>query len=144
MSNGHIAIVDFKSGQVDHKQWLDDRITDPQLPIYCLNLPPDSIDAVLFAQLRGNDQDCRFLGLARTPEDWPGLKATTQEKLLADKGLDDFDAALLHWKKVLPKLGDAFVRGEIAVDPVNAQSCRYCDVRPICRIDMIERGGCDD
>jgi probable DNA repair protein len=141
LENGHVAIVDFKSGNnVDHKQWLDPNITEPQLPIYCLNLPPESIDAVLFAHLRGNDNECRFVGLARNPDDWPGLKQSRQDALLADKRLADFDAVLQHWKKVLPELGDAFIRGEISVAPVNAQSCRYCDVRPICRVDMLEEG----
>ncbi len=141
LENGQVAIVDFKSGNsVDYKQWLDQRITEPQLPIYCLNLPPASVNAVLFAHLRGNDQECRFVGLARSPDDWPGLKEGVQEKLLSEKGLDDFDAALAHWKKVLPELGDAFIRGEIAVTPVKEESCLYCDVRLICRIDMVKEG----
>jgi probable DNA repair protein len=142
MDNGQVAIVDFKSGNnVDHKQWLDPNITEPQLPLYCLNLPPESISAVLFAHLRGNDKDCRFVGLARNPDDWPGLKESRQDALLLEKGLDDFDAVLQHWKKVLPELGDAFIRGEIAVAPASAQSCLYCDIRPICRVDMLEEGG---
>ena len=144
LDSGRIAIVDFKSGQVNHGQWLDQRVTEPQLPLYCLNIPPETIDAVLFAQLRGNDQDCRFAGLARNPDDWPGLKSSRQETLLAEKGIADFEAALLHWRKVLPELGNSFVQGDIAVAPVNADSCRYCDVRPLCRIDMTNEGGRDD
>jgi probable DNA repair protein len=142
LENGHIAIVDFKSGiHVDHKQWLDQRITEPQLPIYCLHQSPDSVDAVLFGHLQGNDKNCRFVGLARDPDLWPGLKQETQEKLLEEKQMDDFDAALEHWKTVLPQLGDAFIRGEISIMPVNEESCRYCDARPICRIDMLREGG---
>ncbi|MBE0500989.1 MAG: PD-(D/E)XK nuclease family protein [Desulfuromonadales bacterium] len=145
LENGHIAIIDFKSGSsVDHKQWLDARITEPQLPIYCLHHPADSIDAVLFAHLQGNDKECRFVGLARTPDAWPGLQESSQNKLLADKGVDDFDAALRHWQKVLPELGDAFIRGEIAVTPVQEKSCQYCDIKPICRIDMTAAGGGDE
>jgi ATP-dependent helicase/DNAse subunit B len=58
--------------------------------------------------------------------------------------VDDFDAALRHWQKVLPELGDAFIRGEIAVAPVNQKSCLYCDIKPICRIDMAAAGGGDE
>ncbi|MDH3999328.1 MAG: PD-(D/E)XK nuclease family protein, partial [Desulfuromonadales bacterium] len=65
LENGQEAIIDYKTGQPDAAQWLDERVTEPQLPIYCLERNSDEIGAVLFAMLRSKESECGFRGLVR-------------------------------------------------------------------------------
>lgn len=41
-----------------------------------------------------------------------------------------------HWAEVLGRLAGAFADGDARVDPLPA-ACRYCDVRPLCRVDAV-------
>ncbi|NIQ95451.1 MAG: hypothetical protein GWN87_15550, partial [Desulfuromonadales bacterium] len=62
LDNGRLAIIDYKTGRPDPAQWFDDRITEPQMPIYCQQVAPDEIDAVAFAVIRPGKNECRFKG----------------------------------------------------------------------------------
>ena len=60
------------------------------------------------------------------------------EKLLAEHGWGSFDDVVVHWRSALPALGNAFVDGCAAVDPVAArQACKYCDLSTFCRISTV-------
>lgn len=134
LDNGGMAIIDYKTGEVDPAQWLDLRITEPQLPVYCRALPREEIGAVLFARVRAKVKESGFYGLARDPDNWPGLRKN-QEKLLLEKGWDGFAAVLAHWDAALPALGEAFVAGVAAVDPIDSvKTCQHCDLPTLCRI----------
>lgn len=135
LTDGQLAVIDYKTGRPDPRQWLDPRVTEPQLPLYCLGLDAARIEAVLFAVVRNREKDCMFRGVARQPAAWPRLSAKNQEALLAERGLSGFDEILAHWRVALPALGDAFVAGLAAVDPVDPrQACQYCDLMALCRI----------
>jgi ATP-dependent helicase/DNAse subunit B len=148
LADGTKAIIDYKTGRPDPTQWLDERVTEPQLPLYCLGLERSSIGAVMFAEVRSKPLECGFRGLARETEAWPGAKSRTLEALFSEKGWESLDDVLSHWETVLPALGDDFSRGEAAVDPVEIElACKYCDLTGLCRV--LERqttghGGDDD
>lgn len=133
--NGQLAVIDYKTGHPSPRHWLDARVTEPQLPLYCLALDPGSIGAVLFARIRSRSQECTFRGLVRDPSAWPKMSIKSQEKLLREQGLESFDGAIDHWRTALPGLGDDFVDGNAVVDPVDPQrACKYCDLQTLCRI----------
>lgn len=148
LDDGTCAIIDYKTGRPDPLQWLDDRVTEPQLPVYCLGLPQEKVGAVMFAAVRSKEKECGFKGLARKIESWPGAKSRGLEARLDEKGWTDFEEVLAHWKKTLPCLGDAFARGDAAVDPVDLElACKYCDLKGFCRImeqDMAVQEGNND
>lgn len=135
LEDGTCAVIDYKTGRPDPLQWLDDRISEPQLPAYCLGLPRDQVGAVMFAVLRGKAKESGFRGLARSNEGWPGATSRTLDARLAELGWSSFEEVLEHWDKTLSALGDAFARGDAAVDPVDVElACRYCDLKSFCRI----------
>jgi hypothetical protein len=85
--------------------------------------------------VRSREKECAFKGLAREPATWPKLSARSQEKLLMERGWNNFDEILAHWRVALPALGDAFVDGRAEVDPVDPRrACEYCDLMTFCRI----------
>jgi probable DNA repair protein len=143
LADGRLAVIDYKTGLPDPAQWLDPRVTEPQLPLYCLDLVDEQIAAVLFAVVRARAKECAFKGVATEPADWPGLAVQAQQKLLAERGWSDFAAILMHWRAVLPALGDSFLDGWARVDPVDpVKACQYCDLVTLCRIS--EAAALDD
>ncbi len=135
LADGTTAIIDYKTGRPDPAQWLDERVTEPQLPLYCLGLHRHSIGAVMFAEVRSKPGECGFRGLARSTESWPGAKSNKLEKLFSEKGWKNLDDVLSHWDSVLPALGDNFSSGHAAVAPVGFElACQYCDLTGLCRI----------
>ncbi len=139
LDDGTCAIIDYKTGRPDPLQWLDDRVTEPQLPIYCLDLPMEKAGAVMFAAVRSKEKESGFKGLSRMSDSWPGSKSRGLEARLEEKGWTGFEDVLKHWKNTLPGLGDAFARGDAAVDPVDIElACKYCDLKGFCRI--LEQG----
>jgi len=133
LADGSLAIIDYKTGRVDARVWLDARLSEPQLPIYCQNLPADEVAAVLFASLRNGGREVGFNGVAADPDRWPGLRDGTQQKWLADAGIADYVELLGSWKPALTALGKAFVAGDAAVTPLDG-ACHNCDLQPLCRI----------
>ncbi|OGR29981.1 MAG: hypothetical protein A2005_09080 [Desulfuromonadales bacterium GWC2_61_20] len=141
LDGGEMAIIDYKTGDLDPQQWLDARITEPQLPVYCRTLPRDQIGAVLLARVRARKKESGFYGLARDPDNWPGLRKN-QEKILLAKGWDGFAAVLAHWDEALPTLGAAFVAGDAAINPLDLEkTCKHCDLTTLCRIHESPRQG---
>ncbi|MGK2907209.1 MAG: PD-(D/E)XK nuclease family protein [Desulfuromonadales bacterium] len=139
LDDGTCAMIDYKTGRVEPLQWLDDRVTEPQLPAYCLDLPGEQVGAVMFAVVRSKEKECGYRGLARKVESFPGSKSRALEARLTEKGWNSFAEVLAHWKDILPALGDAFARGDASVDPVDPKiACQYCDLTGFCRI--MERG----
>jgi len=135
LENGTLAIIDYKTGIPDPKQWYEHRIQEPQLPVYCNAIERSEIGAVLFAVVRNKPAERRFSGLARAPEEFPGLSSHALQKTLNEFGWEDIDQVLGHWKNALPALGDAFTSGDASVDPVDVhKTCRYCDLTSLCRI----------
>jgi len=148
LADGTMAVIDYKTGRPDPTQWLDERVTEPQLPLYCLGLERSSIGAVMFAQVRSKALECCFRGLARETEAWPGAKSRKLAALFNEKGWESLDDVLSHWDKVLPALGDDFSRGVAAVDPVGFElACKYCDLTGLCRVlerQNVGHGGDDE
>lgn len=135
LDDGTCAIIDYKTGRTDPLQWLDERITEPQLPAYCLGLADEQVGAVMFAVIRSKEKESGFRGLARKTEAWPGAKPRALDVRLEEKGWRGFEEVLAHWRATLPDLGDAFARGEASVDPVDPKlACQYCDLTGLCRI----------
>ena len=135
LEDGTLAIIDYKTGVPDPMQWFGQRISEPQLPIYCQKLKNDEIGAVLFAAVRNKPSECRFSGIARHPEVFPRLNERKLQSLLEEKRWKSIDQVLDSWRSASPELGNAFASGEASVDPVDQdETCRYCDLVAFCRI----------
>jgi ATP-dependent helicase/DNAse subunit B len=135
LDDGTSAIIDYKTGRPDPAQWMEDRVTDPQLPLYSLNLSNHDIGALMFAQVRSKEGECGFRGLARSIDSWPGARTRKLDDLFETKGWSSSADVLRHWEEVLPALGDEFSSGVATVDPVDYDlACKYCDLTALCRI----------
>ena len=121
LEDGSCVLIDYKTGRATPRHWEGARPEDPQLPLYAVNATED-ISAVAFAKLKtggmrmmGYSRDKNALPKVMQYHDWPGL--------------------LGEWKQEMDSLAAAFTAGDARVDPKNlAQTCRYCDLQPLCRV----------
>jgi RecB family exonuclease len=119
-SGGH-AVIDYKAGKPTPNGWMGARPDEPQLPLYALNAP-ENIAAVAFAKLKTGEM--RYMGFSERKDLIPDVKPAK-----------DWSALLDGWKKELEALGSGFATGDARVDPKQGlQSCRYCDLQPLCRV----------
>lgn len=140
--DGRIAIIDYKTGDVSIGDWLNDRIAEPQLPLYSI-MADAPVGAVIFAQIKKGAIACA--GLADDAALAPGLTAAATGKH------ETLDALMAWWREKLEALALEVRRGHATVSPVSLQkSCRYCDFGILCRvgegasIEAVENGDDDD
>lgn len=134
LEDGSCVLVDYKSGNATPKQWEGERPQDPQLPLYAVNAA-ETVSAVTFAKLKTGGM--RLMGYSRDREMLP--KVTHYR---------DWDGLFSGWRRELDALAGAFAGGDARVDPKSlAQTCRYCDLQPLCRVHerfsglALEEGG---
>jgi ATP-dependent helicase/nuclease subunit B len=134
LDDDRVVIVDYKTGDVSEKNWFTERMADPQLPLYSVIIQ-EPLAGVLFARVKKGE--FRYFGITDDKSIAPGVKGlAAARKVLPDcksiKEVIDF------WREKLESLVSEFKSGQAAVSPVSIHtSCRYCDIKPICRIGEV-------
>ncbi|HWP94166.1 MAG TPA: PD-(D/E)XK nuclease family protein [Gammaproteobacteria bacterium] len=134
LADGSLAIVDYKTGEVRHSDWLGERPDDPQLPLYALSEPRTA--ALLFARLKAG-QLC-FEGYAREPERF--VASGEQGVTVPPAGWEEQLAA---WRTVLTALAVRYAAGETPVAPKCSPNgtpvaCRHCRLASLCRVAELD------
>lgn len=133
--DGSRVILDYKTGRSELGDLLGERLLEPQLPIYATRAGEEGegLAAVAFALVRRGD--CAMKGVARESGLLPGVAALAGSRPAEQQGIADWGALLIRWRSQLEQLGEAFVAGAAAVDPVDLQkACKFCDLAGFCRI----------
>jgi len=131
LPNGKKLIIDYKTGKNNTiATWFSDRPEEPQLPLYTL-VDPDNTIGITFAQIYPGD-NC-FKGVSHYSLEIDGIKLVSEIK--ATTALS-WQEQLTQWHKTLAQLSDHFFQGEANVDPKDpAQTCTWCALKPLCRIN---------
>ena len=133
--DGRLVVIDYKTGnRVDYKSWADDRIAEPQLPIYAvLALMGEEVAAVCFAKLRRDDM--KFAGLAAERDVLPNvLDISDKRSNKAFNGFADWPAVLSHWHSSLKAVAAEIKAGEAGVLVNKESDLIYCEVLPLLRL----------
>jgi ATP-dependent helicase/nuclease subunit B len=129
LADGSLAVIDYKTGRANIKDWLGERPKEPQLPLYCV-AHPEPVDTIAFARVRTGDMG--FRGLSRLDEIIPGVEASE----FGPDGTITWPDRLAEWKERLENLADEFRAGRAVVDPLEGdKSCQFCGLQPLCRVD---------
>lgn len=135
LDDGRLVVIDYKTGSsISHYSWAEDRITEPQLPIYAaLALSGGEVAAVCFAKVRVDE--CKFIGISAQPDILPGIEALENaRKRFPEARFPDWTSLLQHWKTSLEAIAGEIRRGEAAVSYADEQDLAYCDVKPLLRL----------
>ena len=124
---GGLVFVDYKtSAKLSSEDWLGDRPSAPQLPLYSLLAEPGSLRGLAFGQLRAGDA-MGWISLQAAEGLFPAKRGTTHADLA-----DQVDA----WREELTRLASEFAAGAAFVDPKSyPHTCQYCQQRLLCRVD---------
>lgn len=131
LDDGTLAVVDYKTGRiVSNDGWFDERLSEPQLPLYGL-VAETPVSATLLARVRNDAQGCRFVGLARDTDFAPGV-------LAAEDGAGlDWSQTQAHWRHALEALAREVATGRADPTP-SREVCEYCPLAALCRLSELD------
>jgi probable DNA repair protein len=135
LPDGRLVVLDYKTGaSVSHKSWAEDRIAEPQLPIYAaLALRDGEVAAVCFAKVQAAEQ--KFIGIAEEDGVLPGVNSLDgARKLFPEDCFPDWAALIRHWQVSIAAIATEIKAGEAAVKFRNEEDMRDCDVKPLLRL----------
>jgi ATP-dependent helicase/nuclease subunit B len=125
--DGKTILIDYKTGLVPNlKKWFGERIEEPQLPLYSMEV---NADAIVFANIRKGNS--RYRGLSREEDIIPKISSNITKE---HSELETWDDLKLFWKTGLNQLAKEFSQGRLNVLPLHGDdTCKYCDQLTFCR-----------
>jgi exodeoxyribonuclease-5 len=130
-----LVIIDYKTGSSDPKtsSWAQDRIKEPQLPLYAsVALKDNEVVAVCFAKVHADES--KFSGLSQS-EGIPNITPLAELKSnSAFKAFDNFPALITHWRNRLESIAEEIRTGQAGVVVEDENDLMYCDVKPLLRL----------
>ncbi len=134
LPDGGIVVIDYKtSSAISNKSWGDDRIAEPQLPIYAaLALKDEEVVAVCFGKVRTDET--KFVGLSESPDILPEVGTLDKVRGNAFKRFEDWHALIAHWEQSLLNIALEIRSGVASVTFENENDLAYCDVKPLLRL----------
>ncbi len=136
LSDGSLALIDFKTGKTSNYRWLDERPDDMQLPLYQIAVSDEqdqTVGAALIFQL--NAQSSGLIS--------PLELASVGGELKVNRDARNYEggwpALQSFWNEIIYKLVQEFEAGLVAVAPTRGYAtCQYCELSPLCRIAEAE------
>lgn len=131
LEKGGLEFVDYKTGQLPAiSSWGEDRITEPQLPIYATFYadPDDQVAGIYFGMVKTAEH--AFTGVSEeTFEVEPNLR-----KPKFTQNFNDWQQLLGHWKTAIEAIATELRAGEAAVRFSDENALMYCEVLPLLRL----------
>jgi ATP-dependent helicase/nuclease subunit B len=120
--DGARVVLDYKTGRAEPQRLLEERLTEPQLPLYAL--ADAAIRGVVFVEVGDGEVVCK--GAAAADVDLSPVRLVPLT--------EDWDAMRERWRVRLEALATEILRGRADVAPVGPEACRICHLQPFCRI----------
>ena len=109
--------------------WFTNKLSEPQLPLYVVT-SNINFSAIAFGIVKADEQ--KFKGIAKFKNLLPNVQSFTDSKL---ENITKWEEQIQIWKTNLEKIAYDFFSGNALIDPKNPNiSCRYCDLRALCRV----------
>lgn len=138
LADGRTVIIDYKTGaSIDIKNWADERITEPQLPIYAAIAEHDNpnIAGVAFALVHLSG--AAFKGVGQDDHLLPNVHAISSNrgrKQFSEEQFPDWQSVLNHWRDSIRAVAREIREGDASIRITRETDIRYCDVQPLLRL----------
>jgi probable DNA repair protein len=134
LPDGRKVVLDYKTGRNSAKQWFDERMSEPQLPLYCIAVG-ERIAGLAFGRVRTGDTG--YEGLTEDEGILPGCETWSRSRYCGR--LPSWSAVLAAWSEGLERIAREIRCGEASPEPASGrQACRDCGLLPLCRADAGE------
>ena len=138
LSDGRQVIIDYKSGNTAGvASWADERLREPQLPLYAALVYPD-VPLAAIALARVHPQEPKFVGVAPDADGLPGMavigSGARNVASYSRAGLTDWAALRQRWALAVRQLAGEIRDGVAAVQVADESDLNYCDVLPLLRL----------
>jgi ATP-dependent helicase/nuclease subunit B len=133
-SEGKTVLIDYKTGHIlNLKKWFGERIEEPQLPLYSMEV---NADAIVFASIRKGNS--RYRGLSREDNLIPKVSSNITKE---HQELETWNELKAFWRTGLNQLANEFLEGRLSVAPLHDNdTCKYCDQMTLCRKTEVLNG----
>ena len=129
-----LVVIDYKTGTSSRiNTWADQRIVNPQLPLYVLT--NEEIEGASFAQVARHQ--CTFKGVASDESLLPKVKTSVTRSRTGqatERPLENWNDWREHWREALDSVAGEVRQGLATVTPMKT-ACLHCDLKSLCRID---------
>lgn len=121
LDQDQLLLIDYKTGDAKTSAWEDERMDEPQLPLYAAVMDP-SPQGIAFATLHKNK-----LGLA-------GISTAEVEGVAALSSME-WQGLLQSFRERLSVIAEEIKSGYAALQPKNGSvTCERCECQPGCRL----------
>lgn len=131
LANGGLELVDYKTGRLPNmRSWVDDRITEPQLPIYAVlyDAGDQAVAGVQFGMVKTKGH--QFNGVSALNFD----EEIDKRKPDFIRDFTDWEHLKAHWKTAIEALVDEIKAGFAPVCFTSEVDMLYCEVLPLLRL----------
>lgn len=122
LENGDWAVIDYKTGLTSVASWFDERLSEPQLPIYALT--EANIKSLIYAQLQA--KNISYKGITANEVQIPGVQLIEKKFKVA------WLSQLSTWQEQLTLLVQEFMEGQIHPQPLSPTLCMRCCYSAMC------------
>jgi len=131
LPDGGLVLVDYKTGHLPKmKSWGEDRITEPQLPIYAVFYAAENVhvSSIQFGLVKVAEHG--FFGVAASNFE----AETSKRKPEFIRNFMDFEHLKAHWKTSIEALVQEVKSGQATVVFNSVADLIYCEVTPLLRL----------
>jgi probable DNA repair protein len=128
LDDDYLLVMDYKTSQQASTQgWYDDRLTNPQIPLYVLSIGEQCQNVALALVKRGEP---KFVGVSTNQTGVKGIRSTHKD----DKAWQ-WPALKTSWQEKISNLTFEIKTGYAAVMPdKKSNPCQYCEMALMCRV----------
>lgn len=132
-----LVVIDYKTGTSSRiNTWADQRIVNPQLPLYVLT--NEDIEGASFAQVARHQ--CGFKGVASDAALLPKVKTRVTKSRTGQattRELEDWRDWRDHWREALDQVAGEVRQGLATITPMKT-ACLHCELKSLCRIGEVD------
>ena len=120
------VIIDYKTGLTHPKEWFDERMTEPQLPLYALS--NESVKGMFIYRIHHSGIDIKGIDIEH--DRVVGINTTVPDNI-------SWSTLRTQWQATINNLVQEIKDGLCTITP-SIKGCEYCHLKSVCRINELK------